>query len=251
MTDFANDAGFENLPAKTDAPLKIAICLPWQDKVESNFTRCLAEMTAAMGAKLVEPGIADMAMFDINGTYIARSRSELTQGALQWGATHLLWLDSDMTFPSWAPFHMLKRNVDIVAVNYARRRPPYSPVTFKTLFPNTPCYTTPESTGLEEVEGIGFGMVLMRAKIFSHEAMKPPLFLTEYDREKNQWTGEDVHFCRAAKAAGIPVYIDHDLSQHIGHSGNKVYTNQFSTLMRDGPSVQPSTVILTPDGAVL
>lgn len=200
-----------------------------------------------MGAKLVEPGIADINIFDINGTYIARSRSELTQGALQWGATHLLWIDSDMTFPAWAPFHMLKRNVDIVAANYARRRPPYQPVTFKTLFPNTPCYTLPDSTGMEEVEGIGFGLVLMRTSIFNQPGMEPPLFLTLYDKASNRWTGEDITFCQAAKAAGIPVWLDHDLSQHVGHSGNKVYTNQFSALMRDGPS-EPSRIIL-PEGA--
>jgi hypothetical protein len=38
--------------------------------------------------------------------------------------------------------------------------------------------------------------------------------------------GEDVGFCRALRAAGHMVYIDHDLSKQVGHIGQHTYRLQ-------------------------
>lgn len=222
---------------KPETPLiRLAICLPWTNSVDARFARCLAEMYGSLGAKLIEPGFGDVNIFDVNGTYVDKSREELTRAAIKWGATHLLWLDSDMVFPDWAPFHLLKRNVDIVACNYARRRAPHSPVTFKKLGDNTKggenvlCYTTDDSTGMEEVDACGFGVVLMRSNIF--EKILPPAFETCFDRDTQAWVGEDVKFCLNARRQGYQVWIDHDLSKYIGHMGVYEFRNEASNVMR-------------------
>ena len=220
-------------PEDRPAPLRLAICLPWTDKVDAPFARCLAELLGMLGLTLVGDKLMEVKIFDVAGTYIDKSRRELTQAALKWDATHLLWLDSDMVFPPDIVHRLLARNVDIVAANYARRRPPHSPVTFKTLEPQTLCYTTNESAGLEAVAAIGFGVVLMRASIFAHEAMALPVFESFYDRESHVCKGEDVTFSECAAKAGLTIWIDHDVSKEVGHVGRFTYTNYHTNVINN------------------
>lgn len=218
-------------PAKAP-PLKIALCMPWQNQVDASFALSLADLTSMVVAQYVAPGYADFNCFTFNSSYVAWSRTEIAKGALQWGATHLLWLDSDMTFPGWAFHHLFKQDKPIIGANYARRRHPHAPVTFKKLKENGQehehelCYTYPDSTGIEEVEAIGFGCVLVQAQVFDQMKVAP---FRVVDNEMGQMRiGEDVYFCQLAKKAGIPIYIDHDLSQHVGHVGSMEYLNGHS-----------------------
>lgn len=220
----------------SDRPqLRLAIGLPWQNQVDAVFCRSLAEMMGMLGATL--DGIGEVKLFEINGTYIDRSRAEIVRGAVLWGATHILWLDSDMLFPPDTAHRLLKRNVDIVGVNYAGRRFPHHPVTFKTLpelhdeSKATKCYTYEDSTGLEEVAAIGFGVVLTRINIF--EKIVPEDFRTGPDPDKGIYVGEDVSFCLAAHRHGYKVYVDHDLSHEIGHRGTECYMNTISVKVKE------------------
>ena len=40
------------------------------------------------------------------------------------------------------------------------------------------------------------------------------------------WMGEDMYFCKLAKANGYQIWIDHGLSNEVGHSGNFVYLHE-------------------------
>lgn len=217
--------------------MKVAICVPCMNQVDSRFMECLVEMVATTVAQYVAPGYADFNLFTYNSSYIAWSRTELAKGAIAWGATHILFLDSDMTFPHWTFHHLFKRDVPVVGANYARRRPPHAPVTFKSLTPGGAedshqlCYTHPDSTGLEEVEAIGFGVVLIQAQVF--DQIKTAPFRVLDDEMSKERVGEDVYFCQLLKQAGIPVYIDHDLSHHVGHMGMQEFHNQHSVVARE------------------
>lgn len=214
---------------------KLAVLLPWQNQVDAGFAYCLAEMMAMLGATL--QGIGDVKMMEINGTYIDRSRTELVREGLKWGATHLLFLDSDMHFPPDLAHRLLKRNKDIVGVNYARRRFPHLPVTFKTM-PDPEkgdesavlCYTEADSTGLEAVDALGFGCILIRTNVF--QKVKPEAFETGLVKDTGIYMGEDTHFCHAAKQEGFEIWVDHDLSHQIGHSGTMAFRVADSVNMR-------------------
>ena len=39
-----------------------------------------------------------------------------------------------------------------------------------------------------------------------------------------RYQGEDWAFCEACEKAGIPIFIDHDVSKLVGHVGNYEYT---------------------------
>lgn len=234
-------------PPPAEPPLKIALCLPWQNQVDANFTLCLADLVGMIVGQYCNAGIADLNCFTYNSSYIAWSRTEITKGALEWGATHLLWLDSDMTFPGWAFHQLFAHDKPIVGANYARRRKPHAPVTFKTIVENGTenehklCYTTEDSTGLEEVDALGFGCVLIQAQVFDQIKVAP--FRVLDDEMSKKRVGEDVFFCQLAKQNGIPIYVDHDLSKHVGHVGSMEYRNEHSVMAR---KIGEQSKIVTP-----
>lgn len=215
---------------KPPAPYLVSICVPTHDIVPVKFALSLAEMSMTTGASLVADGIIDVTLSHYIGTYIAKARNELALNALKRDATHILWLDSDMTFPADLLIRLMNHNLPIVGVNYAKRRIPTEFVAMKTVAFNLEggersirCPTLEDSTGLEEVEGMGFGCVLMQTEVFWN--LEPPFFDQYYDRENKRWVGEDIHFAKLVKDAGFKMHIDHDLSKQVGHMGSLRFLN--------------------------
>jgi hypothetical protein len=74
--------------------------------------------------------------------------------------------------------------------------------------------------GIEVVDGIGCGIMLIKTSIF--EKMEKPYFYFE-QLKKNKLLGEDIYFCIKARDSGIDTWVDHDLSKGIKHIGQYVY----------------------------
>jgi hypothetical protein len=70
------------------------------------------------------------------------------------------------------------------------------------------------------VDVVGFGVVLMRTAIVN--GWSQPWFRHGLNDQFGD-VGEDVMFCRAVRAAGHAIYIDHDLSKEVGHIGQYTY----------------------------
>jgi hypothetical protein len=210
-------------------PPKIAIALPTHDRVPATFMYHLASLCAYTVAALPEH-----VSFGINmvaGTYIHKARQDLADEILAQGATHVLWLDTDMTFPRESLVHLLQRNVDMVGINYATRTVPSQHVAIKTVGAGpegAKLVTDVNSEGLEKVEAVGFGMVLMKTRIFNKlpDPVQDPWFWYEWIPERKAHMGEDVYFCRVVRDAGFDIYVDHDLSKLCGHTGDFEYKVQ-------------------------
>lgn len=154
---------------------------------------------------------------------LPEGRQRLVEAVKAKGANKLLWLDTDMRFPRQTLNMLLRHDVPIVGANYVARRPPYR-FTAATEG-NVPLETRPDSTGLVEVEHLGFGCLLTDISIFEDEG---PWFAFDWYRrqEDNKWgaVGEDVFFCREMRARGHKVYVDQELSATIGHIGEFTFT---------------------------
>jgi hypothetical protein len=150
----------------------------------------------------------------IPATYVHVGREAVLERAItQWQATHLLWLDTDMRFPQDAAIRLAEHHRSIVAVNCVMRDPR---MWFTAKRDGQSVETTHASTGLEPVEFVGFGVMLMRTDVVS--GLLRPWF--EHGRNaQGQDIGEDATFCRKLRVAGHQVYIDHDLSKEVGHVG--------------------------------
>ena len=207
--------------------MKIAIVIPSHDQSPHRFAVSLANLCLYTGARLLDEGVY-CGVLSVSGTYVHQARQELANAALEAGVDYLLWLDADMSFPQDALERLLKHRVDVVGINYAARGVPSHFVAIKKAGLASEggrrLQTLPESTGLEEVDGLGFGCVLMKASALQKlpDPTETPWF--QHVRRDGHWMGEDIFFCELLRQAGVRIFVDHDLSKECGHVGSLEYT---------------------------
>jgi hypothetical protein len=204
---------------------KISIALPSHENVPVRFAYDLASLYAVTVGTVPEDWQIGLTLK--SGTYVHAARQELAESALAQGITHMMWVDSDMSFPRDGLLRLLAHNKDIVGCNYSTRGLPASPVAIKEAGNDEKIgrklQTTPESTGIEEVDAIGFGFVLMKTRVLAALPKGKPWFWFEYLPKRKQMIGEDVYFCNLARKAGFKIYVDHDLSKSVNHLGQFEY----------------------------
>lgn len=172
-------------------------------------------------ARLCGASNADLFLLTSMGTLIVNQRRDLAEQGLQAGATHVLYIDSDMRFPKDALDRLLAHDKPIVAANYATRRFPIHSVAFANDETFETVTTEPDSTGLQSVAAVGMGMFLVKREVF--EKLPAPWFMIGYQPKTGAYSGEDIYFCRKARQQGFEVLIDHDLSKEIKHTGTLDY----------------------------
>ncbi|MCC2627573.1 MAG: hypothetical protein K0S14_1223 [Thermomicrobiales bacterium] len=235
------------------ATWKVAVLVPAGDQVAAPFANALANLLAfstAAAVMMKEDGRElEIALFMLPGTYIDQAREQLARQALDWGATHMLWLDSDMIFPKDALLRLMRHNQYVVGANYSTRRTPPRPVATLELGDSKESdrrlYTTEEDTGLQEVEHIGFGCVLTHANVFHAQAdRQQPFFLCSHGTIPGRgFVGEDVYFCHRAREKGFHVMVDHDLSKLVAHVGVLPFLMDHALLVREDVEPKPAPKI--------
>lgn len=206
--------------------MKIGICIPSQDDCKSGFAFDLARMVGNFSADRcgVERKERDeVSIYNHRGTLIADQREALAHKALAERCDAVLYLDADMRFPKSLLHRLLKHEKPFVAANYTtRRKPIHAVASASSKGPWVPVNSTPEKSGLEAVSAVGFGATLIRADVF--KALPRPWFMVGYHADTKQYYGEDVWFCRLARAHGIEITIDHDLAKEMKHVGSYEYS---------------------------
>ena len=200
--------------------MNITLCLPTGDDVKADFMLSLSRLLLRAGATGHQFSFAN-----VKTSNVAQSREQTAEQALKSEGTHFLWLDSDMVFPAWLLERLLSHDVDIVAGNYCMRgalNP--QPTAVVDIQPNGQCRRTFAAQGdaLVEVEGIGFGAVLMKRAVL--ERMPQPRFPIVWTALGGSHEGEDVSFCANARKLGYRLLVDPLVSRHLGHNGSYLYT---------------------------
>lgn len=229
-----------------EKPFRVAVSIPCGDEVKTGFAYDLANL---MCATALTRDDVSLRLATLRGTIIHKSREELVFAALEHGMTHILFLDSDMRFPRNALVHLLARDGYIVGTNYTTRRMPCRPVTFADdVDASKRVYTEADADGLQEVASIGFGCVLIDLDVF--RGLSRPWFACPWDEETRKFIGEDVYFCRKVRQElGLPILIDHGLSQNIAHIGEWEYRHGHALSVRDqAQSESEAPLIVVPDG---
>jgi hypothetical protein len=199
---------------------KIAICIPARDQVQTIFAYHLIRLVQRCN----KIGLANE-VFIQTGSLISKQRQELSQVAIQAGCTHILWLDSDMSFPPDIAENLLKHEVDIVAANYSTRSSPRKGVAYKKIGKwETWLKPNEISPRLQEVEGVGMGCMMVNTKVFSK--LPKPWFEVSWVPEWNEFIGEDFYFCSLVKEYDFKVYIDTHLNKNLKHIGITEFTLQ-------------------------
>ena len=203
--------------------MKVGICIPSRGDMDVGTGFDLAIMSA-YDARFREGG--ELAIYSVAGTLIFDQREKLVQHALDGGCDYILFIDSDMRFPKNTIDRLLKHDKPIVGVNATTRTVPVKP-TAKQLevdVEKKENYWYPViskgKTGIEQITAIGCGVMLVKAEVFKNT---PKPWFWFYQIPGGKTLGEDVHFCVAAADAGYETWVDHDLSQEIGHVGQYTY----------------------------
>lgn len=197
--------------------MKTLIAVPCMDQVAAPFCFSLAMLRK----------VGDCALTSMMSSLIYDSRNKLAAQALEMGADRMLWLDSDMAFnPDLLEIlteTLEKDDRDIVTGVYYRRAKPYTPVLIKTINPQedgtvkTENYDDYPTDGPFEVEGCGFGCVLMKTSILTDIALN---FGTWFSPMAN--VGEDIAFCMRARELGYKIWCEP--KAQCGHVGTTIIT---------------------------
>lgn len=198
--------------------LKILISIPCRDTLSVRFLESLMN--------LAKP-CACYYKFGTSGL-VYDARDEACQVAINEEYDYILFVDSDMIMAPDALVKALNRNLDIVTGLYFKRRDSHDPVIYKSIgkreLLNGGTVVRHAHAIIErdifrdlfEVEGCGFGFVLIRTSV-----------LKAMHRKSLSWfeplpgMGEDLSFCERCK--DIDVKIMCDTSFYLGHIGEYVY----------------------------
>lgn len=195
---------------------RIAICMPTRDLVAAESMMSAMKLYGHFCTRFVATGQAEAMFLTDLGTLLPEMRNALARVAREQDATHILWLDSDMTFPPDTIERLLAHGEPIVGASYSQRKEPCKPVAAKD---GVWVYTEDDSTGLEEVDFVGMGVMLVETRVY--DFIDEPWHMTAWSEKAGSIIGEDVYFCRKARAIGAPTFIDHDLSKEVSHLGWK------------------------------
>ncbi len=203
----------------TNKNISVTVLVPTRDLVHSYFSFCLIQLVKTN----TEAGIETNVFYD-SSTILLNQRNNLAKRAIEAGTDYMLWLDSDMMFPSTTALRLLSHNKDVVACNYMKRSKPLKTVAYKNVEDWDSWVPLTKTGTLEKVEGVGMGCMLIKTSIFN--SLSKPYFTFPYDTENDCWHGEDFELCRNIQNIGIPILIDMDLSVDIKHIGSFSFGEQ-------------------------
>lgn len=223
------------------------------------YTSGIMQLVGACG----QNGIKMYFSFMMNESLITRARNSMTYDFLKSDATHLMFIDADISFNPNDVVQMLRTDKDIICGLYPKKEinwveveaavkrgvPPQELSNFTGAFVvNLPHGTETKSGPVNEpmeISNGGTGFMLIKRKVFEDLADKVPsytndmyhaidtvrevkiikeYFATSIDEESNRLLSEDYHFCKIAREAGFKVWAAPWAS--FGHTGTYTFSGQ-------------------------
>lgn len=197
----------------------ILVSWPSGDMVHADFAIRLATLCLYSSNRGLFVGV-----HNVKTTLVEIGRGIQAWEAVRLRCSHILSLDSDMSFPPDALVRLLARNKDIVGTTYCQRRSPRG-LTHESLTSDYQMPTDPREE-LFEVKSLGFGCILIKTEVFSR--IPRPWFQVELsggiqDNGADMHRSEDRTFCDKARKAGYKVWCDVKLSRELRHCGQFEY----------------------------
>ena len=229
--------GIDCTPALDSTPRhKIAIATPaYGEQVHSAYCDALVRTMRSLWV-----AGHDVAWVTNSLSSIRAGRADLASKALaSTAATHIMWIDADVSWPVGAVEKLLAHDLPVVAGVYPKRRADLAFAANLAMKPGGTLRMRGEH--LVEVEGIGFGFVLVKREVFEAIAkahpekhlhrLQPetsPLWPWTYDFFPDGPTGdgaimgEDFGFCSLWRGLGGEVWADTSIV--LRHHGQWAFT---------------------------
>ena len=183
--------------------MKIAICIPHNySHFEKAFVISLSEIIVYTNWWATQTKRAvDISVLFQDGLKLDAMRNSLVEICLQNNQTHVLFLDTDMSFPREIIRRMVEDfednpTVEAITGLYTWKRPPFVPHVYSKY--NEKAGQFPMDK-LFRVEGAGTGCLMVKTEVFKRT--KAPWFLFEEDKDNpsKMKMGEDLYFCKKVK----------------------------------------------------
>lgn len=194
--------------------IKLAVAIPSGSHVCANFAMHLSMMFYMLGNSRISTSLIN----NHSSMGPMKSRYESVNEAKKVEATHILFIDSDQTFPAHTAHTLLNHNKSIVGCVIPQRIAPFG---LNARIDNKRISISNSEKGLLKVHTLGTGIMLIRMDVFMK--LDEPYFMPKHEGG-DEWQGEDESFCYQARLLGNEVYADIDLSRQVGHIGEQVTT---------------------------
>ena len=171
--------------------------------------------------ELKVPSGVDCTLYFQKGYTHSQTRNLITKKSLAEKFDYTFFVDGDILLPPAALTDLLKMNEPIAAGWYIKKIPgkQIPEIYRKNENGNFEILTSIPRNEKLEVQGVGFGCVLVNNNVF--RAMGKDGWF-EYIYQKNGFIcSEDINFCLAAKKKGFITFVDTNLC--VGHIGQALY----------------------------
>lgn len=171
---------------------------------------------------------------------ISRCRNYMVRNFLNSDCDDMIFLDSDVGFPTGTLCNLVEYPVDIVGTTYPKRQDFLNfPIRWLT---KEMLYADPD-TGLLEVEGLPTGCLRISRKALETMIKNHPELeydepsggsahaLFEFTRVGKAFLGEDLSFCRLARQDGFKIWLDPNID--MTHTGHKVFRGNIGRWLLD------------------
>jgi hypothetical protein len=203
---------------KTD--LNVAIGIPSMGTWHAEFAIALQNMMSAfVHFRVAQYKTQKCQVVSQRGSILPRMRFHAVKQALEMDATHMLWIDSDHTFPRKMLHALLEHNLDVVGINHVTKKLPAGPTARLkgTDGLGVPVYTNDKAPSLQKVWRLGCGTMLVKMGVY--RKIGPAVFDCFYNPVIDDYQGEDWTMCEAMENAGFDIWVDHRISDECGHVG--------------------------------
>lgn len=216
----------------------VYIGLPHYGSMKAEFMQSLI----AMLLTIKQQDNIQFIIRDCMGSRITSNRNRLVQDAMKNGATHILFLDNDMVFPSFLLHRFLSYNLDIISATACKRGD-------ETGTPIGVAVAPPDSTGTHKIISAGQGLVEMALigsccqliKLTVFQTIGMPAFYEPPNYADGDAFGEDITFCKLVRKSGFKIWMDFDMSTQLGHVGEKTFYIKPNTIKEDGKATDSTT----------
>lgn len=193
----------------------VAIGIPSTDIMMAHTAICLTRLVVSAMQAGIQIGI-----INVQNSIVQMARDEIVRAAQKMSADYILFIDTDLTFPSDTLTRLLSHDVDVVGATYTRRKPPIvwlgHDLAGKRLDPVM--MASGESAASKmPVKYLPSGLLLIRTDVFSNIPRAD--WFRVHINDQGLWHSEDEAFCIAAMKAGYAVNLDPVLSTEVGHLG--------------------------------
>lgn len=189
--------------------MKLMVAVPTTDYVHAEFTKCLGKLCAELARNGPQFDLEVVA-----GTSVHVARERIAFRAINEEFTHVLWLDSDMTFSPGIAEDLMWCGKDMVCGVFVSRRPPYQPCVYASIEKDDIRKIEGYGTQPFQVAGCGFAAVMTKTELLSavHEKFGTCFEMTD------MYYSEDLAFCKRVQELGREIWCDPSVRPgHIAH----------------------------------